>query len=93
MRGIPGLVFLVMHPCSPFYPAELDKVQKLRATEQGRQGGKPKRKWKLTTACLQLNSIQERLQGKEGKNWDFSNWFEAQQSMTSYDCGQVTLPL
>lgn len=46
------------------------KVQQLRDAEQGKQSGKQKRKWKVTTACLQLNLIQERLQGKE-KEPDF----------------------
>lgn len=41
------------------------EVQQLRGAEQGRPSGKQKRKWKVTTAHLQLNLTQERLQGKE----------------------------
>lgn len=85
-----------MHPCGPFHPAELDEAQKRSGAEQKRQGGEQKGKCKAATPSPQLESIPERQQVKQRKNWTFKkkkNLVEIQQSVTSYDCGQVSLPL
>lgn len=53
---------------------------------------KAKKKMRVTTTFWHLNSIQQKLQGEKRKKWAEKKNCLALQSVTSCDCGQVTLP-